>query len=148
MILDEILSLWKVDCVIDDLNLDLATIKCASYHSKYLELHSIAKLQLKRKTAAHLILERDKWLYYTGKMTKEEIDSRGWAYDPFGGMSKPLKSDLDRFILTDPDIAKSMAGIDYQKTIVETLDEIMTTIRWRHSAIKNVISAKQFAAGC
>jgi hypothetical protein len=148
MTLEPILEMWKIDCVIDDLNLDLATIKCASYHSKYLELHSIAKLTLKRKNAQHAILERDKWLYFNGKMTREEMDKREWPYDPFHGMSKPLKSDMDMFIKTDPDIAKSLALIDYQKTIVETLDEIMTTIRWRHSSIRNVLEAKKFAAGC
>ena len=148
MLLDDLLEMWKKDCVIDDINLDLATIKCASYHSKYLELFSIAKLTLKRKNAAHAILERDKWLYFNGKMTKEEMDKHEWPYDPFNGMSKPLKSDMDMFIKTDKDIAKSNAGIDYQKTIVETLEEIMTTIRWRHSAIKNVLDAKKFAAGC
>jgi hypothetical protein len=55
---------------------------------------------------------------------------------------------MDMFIKTDVDIAKSLALIDYQKTIVETLDEIMTTIRWRHSSIRNVLEARKFAAGC
>lgn len=147
MLLDDIIKMWKEDCVIDEMNLDLATIKCASYHSKYLELHSIAKLEYKRKVAKHQQLERDKWLYYSGKMTKEDMDLRGWEYDPFKGMTKPLKSDIEMFIKSDKDIVDSNYRIDYQKGICEALDEIMTTIRWRHSAIKNVIEAKKFNAG-
>lgn len=148
MELNDIITLWKEDCIIDENNLDLATIKCASFHSKYLELHSIAKLTLKRRIAKHMQLKKDKWLYYTGKMTQAEIDKRGWAYDPFHGATKPLKSHIDMFIETDDDIVRSNHSIDYQKTIVETLDEIMTTIRWRHSSIKNCLDAKKFIAGC
>jgi hypothetical protein len=81
-------------------------------------------------------------------MTKEEMDKRGWVYDPFQGMSRPLKSDMALFLKTDDEMMEGASVIDYQKTIVETLDEIMTTIRWRHSAIKNCIDAKKFIAGC
>lgn len=148
MELDEIVKMWKKDCIIDDINLDLATIQCASYHSKYLELHSLSKLRLKKTMSKFNVLERDKWMYYTGKMTKEEMDKRGWDYDPYNGVIKPMKSDIDKYIKTDKDILKMFDLIDYQKTIVETLDEIMNTIRWRHSAIKNVIEARKFVAGC
>jgi hypothetical protein len=147
MVLDEILKMWEEDSVIDALNLDLTTIKCASLHSKYLELHSVAKLQLKRKTAALAVLKKDKWLYFNGKMPKEEMDKHGWPYDPFNGMAKPMKGDMDMYYDTDKDLMKANAQIDYQKTMVEALEEIMATIRWRHQSIKNVIEWKKFVAG-
>lgn len=90
MILDEILKMWSEDVKIDDLNLDEETTKSAKLHSKYLELFTLAKLQLKRNETEMNKLRKNKWLYFSGKMTKEEMDKLGWQYDPFNGMSKPL----------------------------------------------------------
>lgn len=148
MLLDDIINMWKADSVIDELNLDATTVKGAVLHAKYLELFSVAKLQLKRKEAELANLKKDKWMYYNGKMTKEEMDKRKWPYDPFEGGVKPLKSDLDMYYESDADLRKIKAQIEYQKTIVEALDEIMGTIRWRHQQIKNIIEFKKFTAGC
>lgn len=148
MLLDDVISMWKVDSVIDELNLDTTTVKGAILHAKYLELFSISKLQLKRKEAELASMKKDKWLYYNGKMTKEEMDKKGWPYDPFVGMSKPLKSDLEMYYETDVDLRKIKTQIEYQKTIVEALDEIMATLRWRHQGIRNIIDFKKFTAGC
>lgn len=147
MILDEILKMWGEDVKIDDLNLDEETTKSAKLHSKYLELFSLAKLQLKRNEMELNTVRRDKWLYYNGKMTKEEIDKRSWKYDPFDGMSKPLKSDMEMFYKTDEDIVRVTGKIEYQKTIVETLEEIMNNLRWRHGHIKNILEFKKFTSG-
>ena len=147
MTLDEILTLWKHDSKIDEAHLDVTSILCASLHSKYLELYSIAKLRGKKKDLEMAILKKDKWLYYNGKMSKEDMDSRGWNYDPFAGMAKPLKSDMDMFYETDVDISKLRLTMDYQQTIVDTLKDILDNIKWRHSTIKNIITWKQFTSG-
>ena len=36
---------------------------------------------------------------------------------------------------------------EHQETLVETLDEIMNNIRWRHSTIKNIIDWRRFTSG-
>lgn len=147
MQLDELLQLWEKDSKIDEVNLDESSVKSAALHSKYLELYSLAKLQLKKRELSMANLRKDKWLYYNAKMTKEEMDERGWPYDPFHGMSKPLKSDMDMFYSTDPDIIKLQGQIEYQTTIVEALKDIMDNIKWRHTTIKNIIDWKRFTSG-
>ena len=147
MILDEILEMWKKDAVIDDVCLDEETIKSSKLHAKYLELFSMAKLQLKRKEMEHDSMKKDKWLYYNGKMSQQDMDKRNWKYDPFDGMSKPLKSDMDMFYSTDEDLVRIKARVDYQKAIIETLEEIMGNIRWRGTAIKNILDFKKFTSG-
>jgi hypothetical protein len=147
MILDEILEMWKKDAVIDDVCLDEETIKSSKLHAKYLELFSMAKLQLKRKEMEHDSMKKDKWLYYNGKMSQQNMDKRNWKYDPFDGMSKPLKSDMDMFYSTDEDLVRIKARVDYQKAIIETLEEIMGNIRWRGTAIKNILDFKKFTSG-
>lgn len=147
MTLDEILELWKKDSVIDDVCLDEETIKTSKLHAKYLELFSLFKLQLKKKEIELEATKKDKWLYYNGKMTQEDMDKRKWKYDPFDGMTKPLKSDMDMYYSTDSDLVKIKAQIDYQKTIIDTLEEIMGQIRWRHQHIRNILEFKKFTSG-
>ena len=147
MSLNDILESWKKDSVIDDSALDEDTVKTSKLHAKYLEIYSLSKLQLRKKEFDLEKIKKDKWLYYTGKMTKSDMDARGWAYDPFQGMSKPLKSEMSMYYETDDDLIKVKAGIDYQKSIIDTLEEIMNNIRWRHSHIKNIIEFRKFTSG-
>ncbi len=78
MTVDEILELWKKDSPIDEIDLDKSSADTPKLHSKYLELLTVAKLQLKRLNLKIASLKKDKWLYYTGKMTKEDMDARDW----------------------------------------------------------------------
>ena len=83
MILDEILKMWGEDVTIDDLNLDVETTKSAKLHSKYLELFTLAKLQLRRNETELSKLRKNKWLYFSGKMTKQEMDKLANQAYPF-----------------------------------------------------------------
>jgi hypothetical protein len=79
-------------------------------------------------------------------MTKEQIESRGWEFDPFDGL-RVLKGEMDYYYDADTDIQKSEERIYEWKIIVETLTEIIDNVKWRHQTIKNMISWKQFEAG-
>lgn len=147
MSLNDILESWKKDSVIDEHALDDETIETSKLHAKYLEIFTLSKLQLKKKEIDLEKIRKDKWLYYTGKMTQAEMDMRGWPYDPFQGMTKPLKSEMEMYYNTDEDIIKAKSAIEYQKAIIDTLEEIMNNIRWRHSHIKNIIEFRKFTSG-
>ena len=147
MNIEEVLSMWKEDSIIDDLKLDDTTIKMARIHSKYLELITIAKIRRKKKDLDYKTLLKNKWLYYNGKLSKEEIDIYQWEYDPFGGLNKPLKGDMNYYYDSDIDIQKAQAALEYDKVLIETLEEIMSTIRWRHQNIGNIIKWRSFEAG-
>lgn len=144
--LEDILTQWQKDSEIDQARLDQSSVDVAKLHAKYLQMLSVAKLQLKRQQLNQKSLLKDKWLYYNGKMTQDEIDARGWAYDPFNGL-KVMKGDMDYYYDSDADIQKSEEKIVYLKTLVETLQEIVETLRWRHQTIGNIIRWKQFEAG-
>lgn len=147
MTLDKIMEMWKVDCEIDDLALDDETKKTSKLHAKYLELVNVNRLQLAKLDADLNSLKKDKWLYFTGKMTKQQMDEKGWAYDPFNGSTKPLKSELEFYYDSDKDITTIKQKIEYQKAISNVLEEIMGTIRWRHTHVKNIIDWKKFVSG-
>ena len=147
MNIEQVLEMWKKDSIIDDLKLDDTTIKMARIHSKYLELITIAKIRRKKKDLDYKTLLKNKWLYYNGKLSKEEIDIYKWEYDPFGGLNKPLKGDMNYYYDSDTDIQKAQAALEYDKVLIETLEEIMSTIRWRHQNIGNIIKWRSFEAG-
>jgi len=144
--LDDLIEMWKKDSEIDEMNLDESSQKIAKIHGKYLELISITKLQLKKKELEQKILLKDKWLYFNGKMDQAEIATRGWPFDPFNGL-KIMKTDLEYYFNADPELQKSEEKIIYLKTLVETLEEIMGTLRWRHTHIKNMIDWRKFTSG-
>jgi len=145
--IEEVLEMWKKDSIIDDLKLDDTTVKMARIHSKYLELITISKMGKKKKDLEYKTLLKDKWLYYNGKLSKEQIDMFQWEYDPFGGLNKPLKGDMNYYYDADTDIQKMQARIEYDKILIETLEEIISTIRWRHQNIGNIIKWRAFEAG-
>lgn len=147
MTLEDVLVMWKDDSVIDEINLDETSIKSAKLHAKYLELLSISKLRLRKKEMEFDAMKKDKWVYFEGKMTKDQMDERGWKYDPFNGGTKPMKSNMDYYYKSDSDLARLQAQIDYQKTLIDTLIDIMDNIKWRHQNIRNIIDWKRFVSG-
>ena len=146
MNLETILKECEEDSKINASDLARTSVDTAKLHSKYLQLLSINKLQLKKAELKQKTLLKDKWLYYNNKMSKEEIEEKGWEYDPFNGL-KVMKGDMNHYYDSDIDIQKSEETVTYYKTLVETLQEIVTNINWRHQTIGNIIKWKQFEQG-
>lgn len=144
--LKSILEMWQKDSVIDSTHLDEASRQSPILHAKYLELLSTTKLQLKRAEFSQKTLLKQKWLYYNGKMDQETVEALGWEADPFDGL-KILKGELDYYYDSDPEIQKSEEKIQYYKTVIDTLVEIVDNIKWRHQTIGNMIKWRQFESG-
>ena len=101
-----ILEEWEKDCVIDDMNLDESSRITPTLHAKYLQLLSNHKLMLRRAEFKQKELLKDKWLYYNGKMTQEEVETRGWDPDPFDGL-KVMQGEMVHYYNSDLEIQKS-----------------------------------------
>ena len=144
--LKSIHEMWKEDCVINEMKLDESSRQIPILHAKYLELLSTVKLQLKRAEFSQKTLLKQKWLYYNGKMDQDEIAEMDWDPDPFNGL-KILKGEMDYYYDSDPEIQKSEEKIQYYKTVIDTLTEIISNITWRHQTIKNMIEWKKFSSG-
>tara|TARA_B100000886_G_scaffold85116_1_gene55725 strand:+ start:2614 stop:3033 length:420 start_codon:yes stop_codon:yes gene_type:complete len=138
--------MWQTDSIIDNAKLDETSKNTPQLHSKYLQLWSTAKLELRRSEFEQKKLLKDKWLYYNGKMDQETIKEKGWVPDPFDGL-KILKGEMDYYYDSDPEIQKSEERIQYWKTVVDTLSEIIDNLKWRHQTIGNIIKWKQFESG-
>ena len=138
--------MWKEDSIIDEMQLDESSRQSAKLHGKYLEILSVNKLKLKKQEAEFKVLLKDKWLHYNGKMSQEDIEEKGWDYDPLGGLTV-LKGDMGYYYDSDPVIQKAKASIDYTQEICDVLKEILENIKWRHQNIKNMIEWRKFTSG-
>jgi len=147
MRLDDVLNEWEIDSQIDKSDLTEASRETPKLHAKYLKVLSQTKLRLKQSEMDQKSLLKNKWLYYNGKMTKEQMDELGWSYeDPLNGL-KVLKGDMDYYYDSDKEIQESELKIQYYKNMVETLQEIVDNLKWRHQTIKNMIEWKKFETG-
>ena len=138
--------MWKDDSGIDDIELDASSLQVPKLHAKYTEILSNKKLELIRHERMMKEMNKDKWLWYTGKMSKEDIEYRNWEYDPFGGLTV-LKSDYDKFQGADKEIQDLNDKIEYLKITVDFLQDVVSQITWRHQTIKNIIEWRKFMAG-
>lgn len=145
--LDTILSEWKEDSQIPKNQLDEASRKTPELHHKYLSYLSAMKLRLKKSEFEQKNLLKDKWLYYEGKMSQEDIESRGWKPDPYDGLVITTKGQKENWYDTDKEIQDSELKIQYLTTCIDTLTEIVNNITWRHQTISNMIKWRQFETG-
>ena len=146
MDLKTILEMWSVDSIIEETSLDEASRQSPILHAKYLELHSLTRLRLKKAEQKQKILLKEKWLYYNGKMDHSEIIEKGWEPDPFNGL-KILKGEMDYYYNSDPEIVASEEKVEYYKVLIQHLTEIVDTLKWRHQTIGNMIRWRQFESG-
>ena len=101
------------------------------------------KLKLEQLLSQRKITRRDKWLYYTGKMSEEELESRGW--EPFDLVI--LKTDVDRFIDADDVIIKLGAKIILQQELTNYLESIVKIISNRQWNIRAALDWIKFTQG-
>jgi hypothetical protein len=129
--------------VLDQAALDLESLKIPQLHSKYLNFLMDERLVQRKAEADYSILLREKWEYYTGKMSQEELDSRGWQ--PFA--LKILRQDIDLYLNSDTDLIKLQQKTQYQKEKVALLEEVVKELNTRHWKIRNAIEWRKFTNG-
>lgn len=146
MNLESLLAEWQKDCRIDPVAIDESSRCTPELHAKYLGILSNAKLKLKQAEFKQKELMKNKWLWYNGKLSHEEVLELSWDPDPFNGL-KILKGEMEHYIEADPELVESEAKIQYLKTYIDTTKEIVENLKWRHQTIGNIIRWKQFEAG-
>ena len=146
MNLEELRKEWSKDCEIDDIELDKSSLEVPKLHAKYQEFLTDNILVLKNLEFQYNILLKNKWLWYNGKMSEEQIKELGWEDDPFDGL-KVMKNDMQIWYNADQDLQRMNGKVEYQKIVINFLKECMQNITWRHQTIKNTIDWRKFMAG-
>jgi hypothetical protein len=128
------------DLKINDIELDLESLKTPQLHNKYLKHYTKFKLLLTRTEDELRIIKRDKWEYYTGKAAPQVYQLKPFNF-------KILKTDIDKYIEADEDIQKLTQKVAYLNTVVDFLDRTLRIIVNRTYVIKNAIEWKRFTSG-
>ena len=131
------------DMKVDDTQLDLESLKIPQLHNKYLNFLQEERFNLKKMGFDFDSLRRSKWEYYTGKMSEEDLNGRGW--EPFN--LKILKSDIPMYLDADQDVILLKQKITYQEEKVFYLESVLKEIGQRNWEIRNAIEWRKFVSG-
>lgn len=144
MKLNEIQALWAEDCKVDQTNLGRAAARVPELHAKYLNMLSSVRLQYRKAEADYLRLRKLKYRYYRGELSKQELDELGW--EQFLS-NRPLKNEMEDVMNMDDDIIHAMDKMEYIKTVLYQLEQILKSINSRTWDVKSAIEWYKFTNG-
>tara|TARA_S200002703_G_scaffold50458_3_gene43843 strand:+ start:9021 stop:9458 length:438 start_codon:yes stop_codon:yes gene_type:complete len=125
----------KKDLTIDKTDLASESIRIPQIHNKYLNFLMNDRLSLSKFDSDLVKLRHKKWLYYTGKMSQEELDELGW--DPFD--LTVLKTDIDKFVNADDDVILLQHKVILLREKVNYLEGVMKAINNLNWNIRSAI---------
>ena len=140
MTLEELENLADVDLKINDIELDIESLKIPQLHNKYSKFHNQFINLLKKAEQNRDILIRERWEYYTGKASPSVYQAQ-----PFN--LKILRQDVDKYIKSDSEVVKLEQQITSLQTIVNYLEKTIRIISNRTFQIKNAIEWRKFTSG-
>jgi hypothetical protein len=143
MTLSEIKKLVEEDLDIDSTELGKESLRSPQLHNKYLCFLLDEKNNLHVMESYLKALEKDKWLYYAGKMSEEQLKQKGW--EPFD--LAIIKQDIDRFIESDKEYAEKMLRFNQQKEKVNYLENVVKIMSNRAWNVKSAIEWIKFTQG-
>jgi len=143
MNIEQILDEWQQDATMDPTDIGKESLKTAKLHHKYLQMLIEERLVMKKVKSKHRRLYKEKWEYYLGLMSQEQLQERGW--EPM--MLKVLKQDVDTYIEADEQMADLQLKLEYHEEKIEALESIIKTINNRGFQIKNYIDFEKFKTG-
>ena len=140
--LEQVLKKWESDAVMDQTEPSKELLKVPKLHSAYLQILTKHRIAAKKAHFDYLRMRKIKWEYYTGKMSKEELEEYGW--EPF---QFALKSDITTYLEADKDLIKLLEKKVYHEETVSVIDSIMNEIKQRTWQLKEFINWEKFVSG-
>ena len=140
MDLEQLQDLAEKKLKINDTELDLESLKTPQLHNEFLKHLTKFKLLLSKAQIEYYTQRKEKWEYYTGK-----APAQVYAEKPFN--LKLLKTDVDKYLDSDPELAKYKQKVDYIQTVVDFIDRTIKQISNRGFQIKNAIDWRKFTSG-
>jgi hypothetical protein len=143
MNIDQIKIQAELDTIINTDHLEEEASKIPQLHNKYLCILMDEKLILESLESKLKILKRDKWLYYSGRMSDEDLKKRGWEQFDLN----ILKQDLDRFIESDSEVITLANKVFLQKEKVNYIEGVVKVISNKIWSIRSSIEWIKFTQG-
>jgi Recombination, repair and ssDNA binding protein UvsY len=143
MTFDELKEMIKKDISLDETQLDRESVRTPQIHNKYLIFFMEEKLSLTRMNTELDSLKTKKWLYYSGRMSADELKENEWEQFDL----HVLKQDLDRLIESDSAVIRQRMKVEYQKEKVSYLENVIKIINNRQWTIRSIIDWTKFTSG-
>ena len=140
--LEQILEFWNTDADIDQTEPGKELLKIPKLHNKYLTILVKHKMASKKAQFDYLRMRKLKWEYYTGKMSKEELEEHGWSPFQF-----TLKSDISTYLESDNDLIRLLEKKLYHDETVSVLEAIMSELKQRTWQLRSFIDYEKFIGG-
>ena len=140
--LEEILKLWESDADIDQTEPGKELLNIPKLHSKYLDNLIKHKMAAKKANFDYLRMRKLRWEYYTGKLSKDELQEYGW--EPF---QFTLKSDVSFYLESDTELIKLLEKKIYHEEVVTVIESIMSEVKQRAWELKSFIDWERFIGG-
>ena len=144
MNIEQIQEMWEQDCVIDDNYLGEAATTTPKLHAKYIKILVNVKLKHTKLQSDYNILRKNKFRYFRGEMSRDELKETGW--DQWQGI-KPLKNEMDEFLSGDSELNTLSVKIKYLETMIYLVESILKQIQARDWELKTAVDWKKFLAG-
>jgi len=102
------------------------------------------KLRFSKTKVDYNTLRKNKFRYYRGELSRQELLDLGWEQWQY---TKPLKNEMDEFLKGDEHITAMDLKLEYLTATIYLLESILKSIADRTWSIKNCIQYKAFLAG-
>ena len=143
MTFDELKQMIVKDLKIDETALDRESANTPQLHNKYLVMFMDEKMKLNKLKNDLSSLRTKLWLYYTGRMDKDQLAQLGW--EPFE--LNILKTEADDLIESDERYFAVSDRVKFQEEKVNYLESVIKIINNRQWQIRAMIDWVKFTQG-
>ena len=143
MNLENLKELITKDSQIDSTELGIESLKIPQIHSKYLSILADVKLLLTKHQNDLAVLKLRKWKIYTGKASKEELES--WGEEPSD--LTLLKSDVEQFVEADSKVIEIKSKVAITEVKLKLVEEFLRSLNNRNFMIKSAIDWQKMMNG-
>lgn len=141
--LNNLMSEWAKDAIIDETELGSHAILLAKLHSKYLNLLVQNNIKRNRLEVDYNNLKQLKSDYYNGFLEQDQLKELGW--EPFA--LKLTKSGIEHKLSTDTELIDILLKKAEYDEYTESCKSILNEIKSMHYSIRAAIDWQRFING-
>jgi hypothetical protein len=137
--LESLMREWSTDKIVDGTELEKEILKISYLHGKYLNIMSHHRVLLRKSETDYKLLKGLREEYYNGRLTKEELDERGWEQ----WQARISNPEIARKLDTDSELNKLLMKRIVHDEIVDYCSDVLKSLNSRTWDLGNVIKYRQ-----
>jgi len=142
--LEDLMSIWAEDSVIDETEPGRAMAKIPILHAKYLRILSYHNLMVKKLHNDYQRTKLLKWEYYKGNLNNPE-DLKEHNLEPM--VKNIIRQDIPMYLDGDNDLNKILLKKVMNQEIADAATSILKELHSRTFQIKSIIEWERFTGG-